>query len=97
MSEERVVVRENADGVRLLNTRKLLSHNRHVKDGLKTRTGCSGCASGLGTVDTVPQIGEPKADVDEGDGVDKDGDSASAPAGRWPWDKTGKLLSAGAV
>ncbi len=89
MQEESVVLRKDEDGVRLLSSRRVLSHNRHIKNGFRTRKGCSGCARGLGATDPIPQVEEPRPNVDENSGADAGGDSAPPPASGWPWEKKG--------
>ena len=87
MQEKPTLAGQNEDGVRMLNPRGILAHYRHIKAGVPGRAGCKICTRGLGTMVTSVEKPSPKPVVDEGGGADEEGDSASARADGWPYEK----------
>ncbi len=69
--------------VRLFNGLGLLSHNSHVKRGLRLLPSCGFCKGGVGALTTEVKSPEPESGVVEGGGADEEGNAPSASDSEW--------------
>ncbi len=82
MQEERAKLRQNENGMGVLNNRRILSHYRNLAGGQHSRQKCSFCSNPMGAIDPVPKIEKPKPDVVQDSGTDETGDTSLASVGR---------------
>lgn len=95
MQEKSVVVGSNADAIRLLDARAVLSHYAHLKSRPgESRPGCGFCAGGLGAVVKEVKEPEPKADVVQDSGAYEEEDSSSSRSRRRSWEEEGQVRKA---
>ena len=85
MQEKPVITGQDENGVRMLNPRPILAHNRHIKAGVAARNGCLLCKEGVGAMVTSVESPKPEPKLDEDSGADEGGDSPHARADGWPF------------
>lgn len=76
---------QNEGPVRVLNTRAVMAHYRHLKERPGVNKKCQFCASGVGAVISEVEVEKSKSVVHESDGIDKSGDASQSHDSRWPW------------
>ena len=86
MQEKPVKSSQDENGVRMLNARSILAHNRHIQGGRAERSGCSVCKAGMGAMVNTVEVPTPEPSVVQDTGIDKSGDAASAHPDGWPYE-----------